>query len=138
MSSVRKRKHLTLAERVKVIEKSSKGEASKNIALSFGVGKTQIQSILSDKDNILKRWEAGESSTCKLSKSRKCLYQPINDKVYEWFLEARRKGYPVNGALVQEQANLIAMEIGGFDDFQASNGWFDKWKKRYVLFALYF
>ena len=72
--SSRKRKVLTLAERVKVIERSSRGESAVSIAKSINVGKTQIQSILIDKDSILARWESGESGDRKLSKIRKTTY----------------------------------------------------------------
>ena len=45
----RKRKFLTLEERIKVIERSDKGDAARRIAADLNVGKTQIQNIIKDK-----------------------------------------------------------------------------------------
>lgn len=47
-----KRKTLTLKERIQVIERNEKDEPARRIALSLGVGKTQIQNIIRDKVNI--------------------------------------------------------------------------------------
>ena len=44
-----KRKTLTLEERIKVIERSDKGDAARRIAADFNIGKTQIQNIIKDK-----------------------------------------------------------------------------------------
>ena len=41
----RKRKILTLQERVKVVDRLEKGESARMIATSLAVGKTQIQAI---------------------------------------------------------------------------------------------
>ena len=55
----RKRKILTLEERVSVLKKAGDGKSCRSIALELGVGKTQIQSIVKEKDVIMKRWESG-------------------------------------------------------------------------------
>ena len=56
-----KRKLSSLEQRVSVIECSEKGEASVKIAKDLGVGKTQIQTIVKDKVEILKMWEKGSN-----------------------------------------------------------------------------
>ena len=48
----RKRKIMTLQERVKVVDRLEKGESARMIATSLAVGKTQIQAIASDKVEI--------------------------------------------------------------------------------------
>lgn len=48
-----KRKVLTLQDRVKVIERNGKGDSARAIAISLGCGKTQIQSIIKDKEKIM-------------------------------------------------------------------------------------
>lgn len=51
------RKVLTLDERLKVIE-LAKTNSARQVAKQMGVGKTQIQSILLNKDNIVKECES--------------------------------------------------------------------------------
>ena len=53
----RKRKVLDFSERVKVVQRHNKGETAIAIAKSLDVGKTQIQNIIQNKEDILQRWE---------------------------------------------------------------------------------
>ena len=55
------RKALTLAERIKVIERKEKGESTKSIAAAFGVGLTQIVNIYANKQELKEKWERGDS-----------------------------------------------------------------------------
>ena len=57
-----KRKVLTLEERVAVIQKIDCGKSCRSVAEEIGVGKTEIQGIVKDKEAILKRWKDGECS----------------------------------------------------------------------------
>ena len=50
----RKRKVLTLEERVSVIKKSDSGKACRAIAAELGVGKTQIQTIMQERKEIMR------------------------------------------------------------------------------------
>ena len=56
----RKHKVLSLEERVDVIKKFNKGSSCHAISSEIRVGKTQVQSIVRDREDILKRWESGE------------------------------------------------------------------------------
>ena len=49
--------------------------------------------------------------------------------VWEWFCTARSKNMPVTGRLIQEKALMFSLELG-HDDFSASNGWLDAFKRR--------
>ena len=55
-----KRKALTLEERVRVVQRSEKGETAIKIARDLCVGKTQIQNVIRDQESIMKKWESGE------------------------------------------------------------------------------
>ena len=62
-----KRTHLTLAQRIKVIQKNSSGVSIKALTAEFGAGSTQISDIIKNKADIMARWEAGEDGSRKLS-----------------------------------------------------------------------
>ena len=53
----RKRKALDLADRLRVIDLSKKNKSALSVVDKFGAGKTQIQSIIKNKDNIIKDYE---------------------------------------------------------------------------------
>ena len=55
--ATRKRVILTLDCKVKVIRQHEKGICSRQLAAEFGVGKTQINNIVTAKADILKLWK---------------------------------------------------------------------------------
>ena len=81
----RKRNVLSLAERMKVIERSENGESCLSIARSLDVGKTQIQLIIKDKESVKLRWESGESGERKTSKLRASALTDLDERVWQWF-----------------------------------------------------
>ena len=126
----RKRKVLTLEERVSVLKKVGDGKSCRSIALELGVGKTQIQSIVKEKDELMKRWESGSRADAKYSKPRTASYEDIDEVMWEWFTKARAKNIPVSGRMIQEKALMFAGEMGHLG-FTASNGWLNRWQKRH-------
>ena len=125
-----KRKILTPEERVSVLNKIEKRQSCHLVAEELGVGKTQIQNTVKDKEDILKQWAAGESSSKKYTKIRKTGYEEIDKVVWEWFTRARAIKIPVTGRLIQERAIMQVSELG-IDQFSGSNGWLEKWQKRH-------
>lgn len=109
--STSKRHVLTLKQRVAVIEKAHQGQSARAIAKSLGVGKTQIQSVLLSKDNILAEWKAGKSGEQKRLSVPSGQYGNLNDLVYDWFCGSRARGLPITGPLLQEEALKIAKAI---------------------------
>ncbi|KAK7499105.1 hypothetical protein BaRGS_00009652 [Batillaria attramentaria] len=130
----RKRKVLTLEQRVKVIELSEKGDSARKIAEKMDVGKTQIQSILLAKEEIKQEWKDGAPCTRKYKRARHMLYGDIDAAVWEWFCSARAKGMPVSGPLLQQKAMMFSVTLG-HDEFTASNGWLQCFKNRHNIRA---
>jgi hypothetical protein len=96
-----KRKILDLKQRVDVIKMLDQGVSCRAAAIKIGCGKTQVVNIKSQREAILKEWEAGARPTQKFVKRRKGTYDDVNDKTYEWFLRARAKHLTITGALIQ-------------------------------------
>ena len=110
--SSRKRKILDLEHRVAVLKKIDSGQSFRKVVNELGVGKTQIQGIVHNREDIMKRWEAGERTDRKYAKFKKVGYEEINKVMWEWFTRARAKNIPVSGKLIQEQALMYATELG--------------------------
>ena len=105
----KKRKVMTLDERVRVIKLSNQGDSARKIAASLGVGKTQVQTVIRNKEEILKEWESGVSGKRKYNQVRKTQYDDLNRLVWEWFCSARAKGLPVSGTLLQSKAIMFVI-----------------------------
>jgi hypothetical protein len=55
-----------------------------------------------------------------------------NKVVWEWFTNARSKNIHISGSMVQSEALAVAKSLGN-DQFKASTGWLDSFKKRYNI-----
>ncbi|KAL9960092.1 hypothetical protein ACROYT_G033497 [Oculina patagonica] len=54
----------------------------------------------------------------------------VDEATYEWYQKARTKKIPVTGPMLQEKAKRASEKLGD-STFKASNGWLDRFKKRY-------
>ena len=132
----KKRTYLSLKQKVEVIRTLEKNRGIKTRELSqiFGCGKTQIAKILKNKDSILSTYEANLFETTKHDSkmSRISEYAEINKALYEWYVPARSKNIFAGGPQIAEKGRQIAAALGR-PEFKGSNGWLEKWKKRYNL-----
>ncbi len=125
----RKRKViLTLEERVSVSRKQTVELLAELLHQNLGVGKTQT--IVKEKEDIMKRWEEGERSNVKYCKPRTAGYCDLDKIMWEWFTRARSKNIPVSGKMIQEKALMYAAELG-HSELTASNGWLARWQARH-------
>jgi hypothetical protein len=58
--------------------------------------------------------------------------EEINEVVCEWFMNARSKNIHISGPMVQSEALTVAKSLGN-DQFKASTGWLDSFKKRHNI-----
>ena len=106
-----KRKSLPLSDRVQAISLSEKGTSARKIAQQFGMGKTQIQSIILNEQSILQEIEDGVPAE-KKRKMRRTGNERINELMYEWFKTARLMYIPLLGSLLQEKGLLFEASDG--------------------------
>jgi len=128
--------HLLSRKKVEVIKaaESNPKLGVKKLAELYDCGKTQISCILKEKKSILELYEANMASENVQSRkrTRTCEYSYINEALHEWYLLACSKNiYPV-GSQLCEKAKQIAEHLQK-PEFKASNGWLDRWKKRYNI-----
>ena len=74
------RKVLTVEQRVKVLELAGSGKSCRSIAEDFGVGKTQIQTIVKRKAEVLEEFE-GNCSLDREKKSEKLAMKKLMNSV---------------------------------------------------------
>ena len=137
MSTKKKGRHaLTLKEKCQLIDVAKKNPhlSSRALAEKFRCGKMQVTKILSKKESLVEQYESNVSRDCVLlsKRARPCEFSEINENLYKWYsLATTRNIYPA-GPQLCEKARQIAAKLG-CDNFKASNGWLDRWKKRYDI-----
>nr|KAG5695298.1 hypothetical protein BaRGS_028233 [Batillaria attramentaria] len=107
---------------------SDKGLSSRALATQFGVGRTQIQNCLKRKAEVLSDFENNAPRSRK-RKLRKTGNEAVNDKCWDWCLDAVARQVPISGPMIQEKALQIARVMGN-EEFKASNGWLESFLKR--------
>ena len=121
-SSKRARKVLTLVEKAAVIDAIDSGKSHHSVALEFNVGCTQVNMIIVNRNTIKAAYTEGMSTNLKYLAPRNILYPEIDDAVWQFFCDARSKQIPVNGPMLQSEANGCAFKYNN-PNFSASNGW---------------
>ncbi|XP_068735256.1 tigger transposable element-derived protein 6-like [Montipora capricornis] len=129
----KKRKCLDISEKVKVLEFAKKNPnlGSRKLADHFGIGKTQIQAILKNKEAIMDAYASNETPN-HAKRKRSSKYSDVNQAVWDWYIMCRNSNIPVSGSMLQEEATLIAEKLQT-PDFVASNGWLEKFKQKYSI-----
>ena len=118
------KKTVTLKEKADVPKhKDKSGCGSRRLAEKFFVGKTQILSILKNRDKILREFETNEAPS-KQRSARKTGNEEINKLIWEWFKDMSRRKLPISGPMLQEKALQFAKDLGN-TEFRASNGWLE-------------
>ena len=126
------RNELSLKSKVEVIEyaKRNPSQSSRKIAEVFNCGRTQIQGIFKKRDTILSEYEANAPASRK--RHRGTEFSDVNEAMYRWYSLARQRNVPVSGPMLQEEARVIAVQMG-HHQFKASNGWLESFKKRHNI-----
>lgn len=133
-STSKKRKHttLTISQKCEILDKLKDGVSLSSLAQKYGVGKSTIFDIKSKEEKIrsyVVRTEKGPGV-------RKTLKAPENlqleDALFTWFIEQRRKNVPLSGEILMEKAKYFHGRLGR-GEFSASKGWLEKFKKRHGI-----
>ena len=117
-------------EVIKTVERERK-IGIRMLAKLFNCGKTQISTILKNKEKIGEMYEKQNASAQKYHKrNRESKFSDLNEALHAWFCPAVSKNVYPDGSLLKEKALKIAGHLGCYE-FKVSNGWLDRWKKCY-------
>lgn len=108
--SKRKRVELSLSEKIDII-KNSDGRSCRQLADQYGIGRTQVSTILRRKDELMNAFEEN-APAAKRRISTPCQYSDLDQLTWEWFKRARALRIPLSGPSVQEKAISFAASLG--------------------------
>lgn len=128
-----KRKNIYLDTETKhnILKKIKSGEDKNDILRQYKICERTYHYLLTDEKKILNRVQDEGNKKRKIFKEVK--NKTLDAAVLEWFRQARDKGNPVSGPLIQEKALILNEKLNGSPKFKASNGWLEKFKKRYNI-----
>lgn len=147
LTEKRKRKKVvvSLEEKYAAIRRLDAGESAVVIAADFGVGKSTVTGWKQNRAEI-EAWcssHAGPSreQMVKRKSMKKSEHEEVSEALFMWFVQNREKGIPLSGPLLREKAlhfyeKLEKQPDNDDDKFTASDGWLNRWKKRYNIRGL--
>lgn len=138
--STRKKSVLPLKVKIEMLDRLRLGESFASISRSFNVNESTVRSIKKSEDKI-------RSSVASTSLSAKIVRDPAIEKMEValslWIEDRNQKRVPLSGPLIREKAKRLYAHFKEPDGscsgectdrgFQASEGWFNKFKLRQSL-----
>lgn len=132
----RKRVCVSLQQKLEVLQRLDHGESVIKLASELGVGVTTVKDWKKNRKDL----EAYSTTveTDGALKSRKMLKKPklelVDEALWVWFCQERRKGTPLSGPIIKEKAIKLHEKLGrDLETFSASEGWLHKWKLRHGI-----
>jgi len=95
------------------------------IAQDFGISPSTLSTIIKNKD----KFEEGSGLAPNIKKLKSAEFKDLEECVLKWLRQCRDKNVPVGGPILQEKALQFALGLG-YDNFRASNGWLQNFKKK--------
>nr|XP_046480985.1 tigger transposable element derived 5-like [Neodiprion pinetum] len=123
--AVTKRNRYTFEEKKKILEEC-KTLNSRELCAKYGLNKSVLSKWRSNEEIIKNAVKTSHSKTLKkVSETNE-----RDAKLFMWLSDCRCKGIAVSGPILCRQALVINSRIGGPENFKASHGWLEKWKRR--------
>lgn len=133
----KKRKAIDLEMKMKIINDYETGKKVKVISNDFGLAHSTVSMILKDKEKVK---EAAKSSTgfkAIITRQRKGLIHEMEKLLAVWFDDQVHKKMPLSLLIIQAKArtifNMLKEQEGSTETFRASNGWFQRFRRRFNL-----
>ncbi|XP_073897397.1 tigger transposable element-derived protein 4 [Castor canadensis] len=130
-ATVKKKKSLSIEEKIDIINAVESGKKKAEIAAEYGIKKNSLSSIMKNKDKVLEAFESLRFDP-KRKRLRTAFYTDLEEALVRWYRIAQCLNVPVNGPMLRLKANDFAQKLG-HNDFKCSNGWLDRFKSRYGL-----
>lgn len=146
---IKKRKVMTLIEKVKILDKLKNGASAASVASEFGVNESTIRYIKKAEEKIRNSIDAAAESTLKVAcvSRRDPFLEKMEKMLNIWIEDQNQKSAPLSGLIIRSKASHIYESLKHSEaeattstesekPFQASRGWFENFKKRFNLHNL--
>lgn len=127
----RKRKALSLKEKLDVLAKVDENPQKKRVDLAreLCLPVSTLNTIVGKREEIQKNIQVFGAG---VKQTRGAQHGKMEEVLLAWFREVRAAGVNVDGTVVRERADEIALSLG-IEDFKASGGWLHRFKTRHGL-----
>lgn len=129
----RKHKTLSLREKMDIIRRLEDGESMRKLATEYGVGRATVQDIKKKKSKIMGHVMMMESGLGNRKTLKLGNYPEMEAALYSWYVQQPDEHKPITKDILKTKAVEFYKKITNKDDFCASDGWFERFKKRFGI-----
>ncbi|XP_066489716.1 tigger transposable element-derived protein 1-like [Tiliqua scincoides] len=135
------RKNITIDLKMQVLQCIEAGERQVDVGRRLGLGTSTIRTILKNGEKIKRSAKSTTpQSATKTSRSRNILLEKMEKRLSIWIEDQTQHCVPLSQLTIQEKARSIFAYLqehegdgSATETFQASRGWFEKFKRRINL-----
>lgn len=117
---------LSLSDKFKIINAFESGKSRCEIRSEFGLPESSYYKIIKFKDSIKSQCSEGHG---KIKRIRLSEFPDVEKCLLEWIKQTLDKNIPIDGPLLKQKSQDFALKLG-VENFSASNGWLEGFKKR--------
>ncbi|XP_018373175.1 PREDICTED: jerky protein homolog-like [Trachymyrmex cornetzi] len=141
MAPKRKKVCIPLETKLRALKRIDRGECHKKVAAKFGVGRVTVGDWIRNRAKLM-AWKEKTKSSNERKAMKFTEHTKVEEALFLWFVQQREKGAPISGSILQAKALSLYShfpdEAEKEECFAASNGWLDRWKKRYGIRLMQF
>ena len=124
-----KRKDLSLADKILVIDELEKKTLQSTVAKKFGISQSQVSRILKSKKKLFSAHRSNKNPTRK--RARKSTQEDVEDALLQWFKQAKSRGLIITGPMLREKVKNFGKIMNL--NFDPSSSWVTRWRERDLI-----
>ncbi|KAK8724192.1 hypothetical protein OTU49_011261 [Cherax quadricarinatus] len=130
----RRRTVLSIAEKAELIRRLHNGDSQRQLALEYGIGTSTVSDVKKHEAEILKYVETnGDFVAMTRRKLESGAKADVEEAVFDWLVQEMRGGKMMTGTAVMAKARQEHFRLRGNEEFRASTGWLERFKRRYNI-----
>ena len=128
IASKRKLNTKSIKDEYSTLKEVEDGKAKSQVAAKYGIPKNTLSTWLKNKDKIFEATKKGSNS--KRQRLRQGTFANLDQAMFKWLLIFRSRDVALSGLVFKTKAIAFAEKMN-VENFKASDGWLDRWKKRF-------
>ena len=128
IASKRKSNTKSIKDKYNALKEVEDGKTKSQVAARYGIPKSTLSTWLKNKDKIFKATKKGSNS--KPQRLRQGTFANLDQAMFKWLLVVRNRDVAVSALVFKTKAIEFAEKMN-VENFKASDGSLDRWKKRF-------
>ena len=128
IASKRKLNKKSIKDKYSALTEVEDGNTKSQVAAKYCIPKNTLSTWLKNKDKIFEATKKGSNS--KRQRLRQGTFANLDQAMFKWLLVVRSRDVAVSALVFKTKAIEFAEKMN-VENFKASDGWLDRWKKRF-------